>query len=421
MARQSPSGFTLGPRHPRITRCAASSRLYCLALLLLAPAAQAQGFLPGTRPAECAYLRTVLACMDRLGNHYSSPPAGNDTWLRGYDAASGSTLGPDQYALRAPDLLQRHRQRWGEIWVGLSPQHPLDQRPARLSSSSGQRQRLTLRAGQRLQQALTGRLPSAARCCRREGRCRRVALHASEDRLGQALAMAFVHQPATIAAIRDEAGLHQDRRDVRRLEHGEAGLLDTLLVQRGDVRQLAENAVAEVQAAGDGRTQGAMSRITRRVPCRGPVAAGCRCRSGQRRSRARPSSAPWSSWRHARRGHIPTRRRRVSRGAASACPENEHVGVVSAGPLPALAQRDEHIAVAHQARMKPFSRSIRRASEAGDGQRHDPFRARPCYRPRRGPAAMAGIDHHEDVAARRGVAGGPAPALARGRRQRPWI
>ncbi|HGN3515617.1 TPA: hypothetical protein ACKSJN_006400, partial [Pseudomonas aeruginosa] len=36
-------------------------RLYCLALLLLAPAAQAQGFLPGTRPAECAYLRTVLA------------------------------------------------------------------------------------------------------------------------------------------------------------------------------------------------------------------------------------------------------------------------------------------------------------------------------------------------------------------------
>ncbi len=46
-------------------------RLYCLALLLLAPAAQAQGFLPGTRPAECAYLRTVLACMDRLGNHYS--------------------------------------------------------------------------------------------------------------------------------------------------------------------------------------------------------------------------------------------------------------------------------------------------------------------------------------------------------------
>ena len=68
--------------------------------------------------------------------------------------------------------------------------------------------------------------------------------------------MAFVHQPATIAAIRDEAGLHQDRRDVRRLEHGEAGLLDTLLVQRGDVRQLAEHAVAEVQAAGDGRTQG---------------------------------------------------------------------------------------------------------------------------------------------------------------------
>ncbi|WP_457931849.1 hypothetical protein ACT51I_28680 [Pseudomonas aeruginosa] len=107
-------------------------RLYCLALLLLAPAAQAQGFLPGTRPAECAYLRTVLACMDRLGNHYSIATGDNDTWLRGYDAASGRRWAQTNTRYGRLTFFSGIASD-GEIWVGLS----------RLSSSSGQRQRLT--------------------------------------------------------------------------------------------------------------------------------------------------------------------------------------------------------------------------------------------------------------------------------------
>lgn len=76
-------------------------RLYCLALLLLAPAAQAQGFLPGTRPAECAYLRTVLACMDRLGNHYSVATGGNDTWLGLYAGIPEISVSPAPVPPRA--------------------------------------------------------------------------------------------------------------------------------------------------------------------------------------------------------------------------------------------------------------------------------------------------------------------------------
>lgn len=123
-------------------------RLYCLALLLLAPAAQAQGFLPGTRPAECAYLRTVLACMDRLGNHYSVATGGSDTWLRGYDAASGRRWAQTN-TLRAPDLLQRHRQRWGNLGRP-QPQHRLDQRQPP-EQFIGPAPTPDLRAGQRLQ------------------------------------------------------------------------------------------------------------------------------------------------------------------------------------------------------------------------------------------------------------------------------
>ena len=116
-------------------------RLYCLALLLLAPAAQAQGFLPGTRPAECAYLRTVLACMDRLGNHYSVATGGNDTWLRGYDAASGRRWAQTNTRYGRLTFFSGIASD-GEIWVGLSRNIGWTS-VSRLSSSSGQRQRLT--------------------------------------------------------------------------------------------------------------------------------------------------------------------------------------------------------------------------------------------------------------------------------------
>ncbi|MEG6660185.1 hypothetical protein V2A87_49505, partial [Pseudomonas aeruginosa] len=109
----------------------------CLALLLLAPAAQAQGFLPGTRPAECAYLRTVLACMDRLGNHYSVATGGNDTWLRGYDAASGRRWAQTNTRYGRLTFFSGIASD-GEIWVGLSRNIGWTS-VSRLSSSSGQR------------------------------------------------------------------------------------------------------------------------------------------------------------------------------------------------------------------------------------------------------------------------------------------
>lgn len=168
MARQSPSGYP-GPTSSRYPPMRRVLRLYCLALLLLAPAAQAQGFLPGTRPAECAYLRTVLACMDRLGNHYSVATGGNDTWLRGYDAASGRRWAQTNTRYGRLTFFSGIASD-GEIWVGLSRNIGWTS-VSRLSSSSGQRQRLTCG---RVSGCSEGPSREAARrappgSCRREG------------------------------------------------------------------------------------------------------------------------------------------------------------------------------------------------------------------------------------------------------------
>ena len=79
---------------------------------------------------------------------------------------------------------------------------------------------------------------------------------------------------------------------------------------------------------------------------------------------------------------------------------------VSRGAAPShfrpLAQRNEHVAVAHQARLEAFLAVDPPRQQAGDGQRHVLF-ALALATDRAGVlAAMAGIDHHEDVAARRG-------------------
>lgn len=81
---------------------------------------------------------------------------------------------------------------------------------------------------------------------------------------------------------------------------------------------------------------------------------------------------------------------------------DEHVGVVAPSHFRPLAQRNEHVAVAHQARLEAFLAVDPPRQQAGDGQRHVLF-ALALATDRAGVlAAMAGIDHHEDVAARRG-------------------
>ncbi|ABR84118.1 hypothetical protein AO896_26685 [Pseudomonas aeruginosa] len=117
------------------------TRLLCLACLSFAASAPAQGYLPGTRPADCAYLRNVLACMDRLGNHYSVATAGNLTWLRGYDAASGRRWAQTNTRYGRLTFFSGVASD-GEIWVGLSRNIGWTS-ISRVSSSSGARQRLT--------------------------------------------------------------------------------------------------------------------------------------------------------------------------------------------------------------------------------------------------------------------------------------
>ena len=76
---------------------------------------------------------------------------------------------------------------------------------------------------------------SASRAQRRIAR--EVAPDAVGDRLREALLVAVAAQLQLLVGIRDERRLDQDRRNVGRLQHREAGLLDGRLVQRVDRRR----------------------------------------------------------------------------------------------------------------------------------------------------------------------------------------
>ena len=76
-----------------------------------------------------------------------------------------------------------------------------------------------------------------------------VVLHAVADGLGQALLLVGVAQPALVGGIGDESGLDQHRRDVRRLEHHEPGVLHARAVHGADAAQRGEHAVGRLDAA----------------------------------------------------------------------------------------------------------------------------------------------------------------------------
>lgn len=122
-------------------------RYLCLSgLLCLPPAvASAAGQLPlpfpGESPAACAWSARVLACMDGVGNLYSVATLGHDTYLRGFDVASGKRWA--QTGTRFGNLtFFSGVASDGEIWMGTSRGIGWTN-VSRFSSSSGDRARLT--------------------------------------------------------------------------------------------------------------------------------------------------------------------------------------------------------------------------------------------------------------------------------------
>src|SRR5665213_1598544 len=86
---------------------------------------------------------------------------------------------------------------------------------------------------------------------RQRGILREVMAHAVGDRLGEPALLARVPQLRLLVGIGNECGLDEDRRNVRRLEHGEARLLDRILVQRVDRLELVQHVAADPEAVVD--------------------------------------------------------------------------------------------------------------------------------------------------------------------------
>lgn len=119
--------------------------LVSLCLLLIAPLVRAEGSaplpFPGLAPAACAWSATVLACMQHDGSHYSIATLGRDTYLRGFDAASGQDWA--QTGTRYGTLtFFSGVSSDGQVWVGSSRGIGWTH-ISRLSSSSGGQAKLS--------------------------------------------------------------------------------------------------------------------------------------------------------------------------------------------------------------------------------------------------------------------------------------
>src|SRR5690606_39592437 len=113
------------------------------------------------------------------------------------------------------------------------------------------------------------RPPSGRASLRRRRMAQQVAPQPPEDRVGDAGLVARVAEPLLLVRVADEGGLDQDRRNVRRLQHREAGLLDARLVQLADAAEFAEHEVPEAARALDLRGR----RQVEQYPLDFPVAA----------------------------------------------------------------------------------------------------------------------------------------------------
>ena len=108
------------------------------------------------------------------------------------------------------------------------------------------------------------------------------------DRVGDGPALRRILEPALVARIRDEPGLHEDGRDVRRLENHESGALHPTLVEPANPAQPRQHPAAHFPARAHGPGLGqveehrrlprfhavegyAAGQIRRVLPCREPA------------------------------------------------------------------------------------------------------------------------------------------------------
>src|SRR4051794_19763534 len=80
---------------------------------------------------------------------------------------------------------------------------------------------------------------------------REIFLDAFYDGEGHLVLVFRALQTLFLLRIADEGGLHQDRRNVGRLQHCEPGLLNARLVQGVDPTDLIENGTTELDAVAD--------------------------------------------------------------------------------------------------------------------------------------------------------------------------
>ena len=71
--------------------------------------------------------------------------------------------------------------------------------------------------------------------------------HAGADRARQRLLVAGAGQFRRFVGVGDKPGFHQDRRDVRRLQHHEPGLFHTLFMQRRHATDIAQHFLPDVK------------------------------------------------------------------------------------------------------------------------------------------------------------------------------
>src|SRR6185312_9829745 len=93
--------------------------------------------------------------------------------------------------------------------------------------------------------------PGKASGARERRTLREVAADALGDRVGEALLLARVAQLALLVGIRDERGFDENRRNVGRLQHREARLLDDPSMQRVVRSDALEHLVSDLEAVVD--------------------------------------------------------------------------------------------------------------------------------------------------------------------------
>ena len=170
------------------------------------------------------------------------------------------------------------------------------------------------------------------------------------DRRGEADLLHRVPKFPLFLGIRDERGLDQHRRDVRRGQHDQAGVLDLALLQFADPVELGQDVGGRLAARADDRIlrqveQDGSQHVALVVQRHAADEVGCvlAIRQPPRRLVARP----------ARGQHVDGRSAHGTIHEGIGVYGHEQVGLAVPRPLQAIAERDEVITGAGQHRAHP--------------------------------------------------------------------